>query len=195
MVIRTCILLAILGLSSASAASNPCQTTEFSPPPVAMLNADTQHRLLLNGVGVRRKYVWDVYVGALYLPRSSHSVDEIMNMPGAKRILIHYLRELDMETLRSAWRDGFIQNNTDIELARLQDRLDESLSLFRDVKKGETFTLDYLPGRGTQVTLNGQPGGLIPGEDFYRAILKIWLGEEPAQNQLKECLLLGSPSV
>jgi hypothetical protein len=47
-----------------------------------------------------------------------------------------------------------------------------------------------VPAAGTQLTVDGKPSGApIPGEDFYRALLKIWLGEHPVQDDLKKALL------
>jgi hypothetical protein len=43
------------------------------------------------------------------------------------------------------------------------------------------------------LTVGGKPAGQpIPGEDFYTALLRVWLGEDPAQGNLKEALL-GKP--
>jgi hypothetical protein len=49
---------------------------------------------------------------------------------------------------------------------------------------------DWLPEGGTRLSINGkQLGKDIAGEDFYRALLRIWLGSKPAQDDLKELLL------
>ena len=62
----------------------------------------------------------------------------------------------------------------------------------KEAKKGMRITLDWLPAAGTQLTVEGKPAGSpIPGEDFYRALLRIWLGEKPVQDDLKNALLGG----
>ncbi|HUN67524.1 MAG TPA: chalcone isomerase family protein, partial [Burkholderiales bacterium] len=62
----------------------------------------------------------------------------------------------------------------------------------KEAKKGMRITLDWLPGAGTAVTVDGKAAGLpIQGEDFYRALLRIWLGDNPVQSDLKKALLGG----
>jgi len=59
-----------------------------------------------------------------------------------------------------------------------------------DAQKGAVIQLDYVPGQGTHITLSGKAlGPDIAGEDFYRALLKIWLGDNPSDNSLKRDLL------
>ena len=59
----------------------------------------------------------------------------------------------------------------------------------KEARKGMRITLDWTPA-GTAVTVEGKPAGAaIPGEDFYRALLKIWLGDKPVQADLKGALL------
>ena len=53
------------------------------------------------------------------------------------------------------------------------------------------ITLDWT-GAGTQLLVQGKPAGRpIEGEDFYRALLRIWLGDKPVQDDLKKALLGG----
>jgi hypothetical protein len=59
----------------------------------------------------------------------------------------------------------------------------------KEAKKGMTIALDWT-GSETRVLVNGQPAGKpIAGEDFYGALLRIWLGEQPVQDDLKRALL------
>jgi len=57
------------------------------------------------------------------------------------------------------------------------------------MKKGDRIVIDYLPERGTQVTVKGNLKGVIPGEDFNQALLRVWLGDEPADKGLREGML------
>jgi hypothetical protein len=64
------------------------------------------------------------------------------------------------------------------------------MSEIKEAKKGMRITLDWLSAAGTTVTVDGKAAGLpILGEDFYRALLKIWLGANPVQADLKRALL------
>lgn len=80
-------------------------------------------------------------------------------------------------------------------MAKYQGRLDEMLALmktFGSVKKGTTIHMNLVPGAGTRVLVDGaQKGADIPGDDFFNAILKIWLGKSPVDEDLKEALLGG----
>lgn len=158
------------------------------PAQVTLL--DPGNRISLNGAGVRSKFVFDIYVGALYLKQKSNKVDAILKMPGQKRIAMHFLYdEVAKEKLVDGWIDGFKNNNNAETFKALQERLNQFNKLFVTVKKGDVIYLDYLPGIGTEVRINDEMKGMIPGEDFYQALLKVWLGENPADESLKQGML------
>ncbi len=168
-----------------------CSTAGIDLPQRLALAGAQAVPLTLNGAGARTKYLWDVYVGALYLPAVSASAQAVLDMPGPKRLWLHFVHDVSAAKLAEGWREGFEDNNDAAQLAGLQERLDRSYGMFRDMKAGESIALDYLPGTGTRLWMNGVPGAVITGPDFYRAVLKIWLGDRPAQATLKECLLGG----
>ena len=146
--------------------------------------------LVLNGAGIRKKFFIKVYVGALYLSAKRSTVKEILADPGAKRISMNFLyKELSAEKLVNGWNEGFAGNNSAKELTALQERINQFNSLFSTVRKGDEILLDYLPGKGTQVSIKGVVKGSVPGEDFSRALLKIWLGSKPADGKLKDAML------
>jgi hypothetical protein len=146
---------------------------------------------MLNGAGTRKKFFVKVYVGALYLPKKVTSVDAVLNETGPKRVLMHFLyKKVEGYKLADGWTEGF-ENNSESEMDKLKARLADFNKLFMDVKKGDVILLDYLPGQGTRVTIKGQEKGTIPGEDFNRALLKVWLGPEPADAGLKGAMLGG----
>jgi hypothetical protein len=150
--------------------------------------------LALNGAGVRTRVFFKVYVGALYLRQKTGSTDAVLTDAGAKRVAMHMLRDLEAEQLLSAFNDGLKKNHAPDELARLDPQvkqLDKIFTAVKAVKKGDVVLLDYLPGAGTRVTVRGEDKGTIPGEDFNRALLRIWLGEQPADAALKRAMLGG----
>ena len=187
----TLVVLLLFGIVGLPAHARTCTATDLKVPTFTEI-PDSSVPLVLNGYGTRTKFLWDVYIGALYLPRRSSRVPEILAMPGPKRLWLHFLREVSAEKLLEGWRDGFEGNNTPAQLALLAQRLEKTYPLFRTMKEGESLTLDYLPGVGTQLRIEGKPDITISGEDFYRAILKVWLGERPAQSALRDCLLGGN---
>jgi len=146
--------------------------------------------LVLNGAGIRKKFFVKVYVGALYLTAKRTTADQILSDGGPKRILMSFLyKEVSAEKLVDGWNDGFGSNNSPEELKALQDRIDQFNSLFATVHKGDVIRLDYIPDEGTRVLINDMLKGTVPGEDFSSALLKIWLGREPADGGLKDAML------
>ncbi len=157
-------------------------------------------QLLLNGVGVRRKLVVaKVYVAALYLTGKQVSAQAVLSDPGAKRLALHVLQaEVDAEDLVAALHDGLAANNQPPELAPLEARIRDLAAMMREmgrINQGGSVLLDYLPGIGTRISVNGVARITIPGEDFNRALLRIWLGDRPVDGRLKQELLGGESSV
>ena len=152
-----------------------------------------QSELQLNGAGVRTKFVFKVYVTALYVPERKSSTAEILALPGPKRVSMRLVRDLSAEQLVEALEEGIRDNTSPAELEALSSRLVELKAIMLEVKQGrdgDLMTLDFLPGTGTQVAMNGTVRGkTIAGDDFYRALLRIWLGDNPISKDLKKALL------
>ena len=152
--------------------------------------------LVLNGAGVRVKIIVDVYAAGLYLPNKVRSEGKAIASTGAKSMQIVLLRDLTGEKFAEAMIDGFKANNTDADIAKDQGKLDQLRSLmltFGTVKEGTTINMTSIPGAGLRVYINGQQkGSEITGDDFYQAMLKIWLGEKPVDSDLKSALLGGN---
>jgi long-chain acyl-CoA synthetase len=151
-------------------------------------------QLVLNGAGVRRKLlVVKVYVTALYLSQKKTTSDAVLSDPGPKRIAMHVLQdEITADQLVAALQDGLAANNQPPVLAPLEQRIRELAAMMHQVgriNQGGTVLLDYLPGIGTRVTINGVTRLTLPGEDFSRALLRIWLGDRPVDGRLKQALL------
>ena len=150
--------------------------------------------LQLNGAGIRTKMIFRVYVGALYLGEKKRTTDAILADAGAKRVALHMLRELSSEKLLEAFDKGMAANNTPAEMSALDARLKEFSAIFHTVKevaKGDVLTLDYSPATGTRISVNGTEKGRVESVEFNRALLKIWLGDKPVDEDLKKGLLGG----
>jgi hypothetical protein len=156
---------------------------------------DEDQKLTLNGAGLRKRAFFNVYVIGLYLPEKKTAAADIVNAPGVKRVLIHMMRDVDASQFVDALRDGMKDNLSEADMKRLEPQISElsgTMSRIKVAKTGMRITLDWLPGKGTQVTVEGKPtGAVIPGEDFYRGLLRIWLGDNPVQADLKKALLGG----
>ena len=152
--------------------------------------ADGQPELVLNGAGIRTKFFVKVYAAGLYLTQTSGSADAVLALSGPKRVRMHFIHsEVEADKIRSGWTDGYRANHSDAEFAALKDRIQQFNELFPTLKAGDVVDVDYIPGSGTAVRLNGETQGIIPGEDFYPATLKIWLGDKPAHSGLKKAML------
>ena len=149
--------------------------------------------LQLNGAGVRTRLIFKVYVGALYLPERKSGAAEVLALRGAKRVSMTLLRDLRAKQLTDALEEGMRANHSEVEIAALRERLDALLAVMNEIgsaKEKTVITLDFLPESGTGVTVDGASRGKpIPGEDFFVALLKIWLGEKPVDADLKKAML------
>ena len=147
-------------------------------------------KMVLNGAGIRTKFFVKVYVGALYLKEKNSNPGAILEMPGPKRVVMHFLHsEVAKEKITDAWNAGFSENSSAKEMEAFQPDLNRFNALFRTMHKGDVIRLDYLPSEGTQVWINDVLQGSIKGENFNRALLKVWLGSSPADKGLKEGML------
>jgi hypothetical protein len=148
--------------------------------------------LALKGAGLRKRVFFQVYAMGLYV--ADRKGDPIAQ-GGAKRVAIHMLRDVDADTFAKALVDGMRPNHDEATMKALEPRiaqLNAIMAEIKEAKKGMTIALDWLPGAGTQVTIDGRAAGKpIEGEDFYRALLRIWLGDKPVQDDLKKALLGG----
>jgi hypothetical protein len=152
--------------------------------------------LKLNGAGVRYKLIFPVYSAGLYLNEKKKTPAEIYATPGAKRMRLVMQRTVNAEEFGQAFLAGIQQNSDKAERARLVEPLMKFGQLFATVpelKKGDTIAIDFIPGQGTVIQINGkQAAEPIAEPAFYTMLLKIWLGDKPADAKLKNALL-GEP--
>lgn len=161
--------------------------------PDTLTLAPDQAALVLNGAGIRSKFFIKVYVGALYLSARTTDVAAVLRNTGPVAVHMHFLHsEVSKEKLIDAWNDGFNANLSDTERAKLNPRIEQFNALFQTARNGDVIKLDYVPGAGTTITINHDKRGVVDGEDFMQAWLKIWLGEKPADDDLKRGMLGGS---
>jgi hypothetical protein len=150
-------------------------------------------KLHLNGAGTRYKAIFKVYVAGLYLPKKGGTPEEVLAMPGAKRLNITMLREIDSSELGKLFSRGMEDNMEKAAFSKLIPGVLRMSQVFSDHKKlgaGDTFSLEWVPGTGTILTVKGVPQGEPFKEpEFFNALLRIWLGPKPADWKLKEALL------
>ena len=148
--------------------------------------ADTT--LKLRGTGLLRVMVFaKIYVAALYLPEDYPAKLALSDVP--KRLEVEYLRSIAGKDFGPATNKKVSENVDQQTFQRLQPRLEYHNSLYRDVRAGDRCALTYIPGKGTELTINGEPKGTIEGADFAAALFSIWLGPKPISESLKKELL------
>jgi len=149
--------------------------------------------LVLNGAGLRKLLFLDLYAIGLYLPESKRKAEEILLLPGPKRVAIRMLRDVSAEAFTQALIDGLRKNHSDAEMVRLGPRISQLTRIMADIqeaKEGMAIDIDWAQGEGLRLRIDGKPSGQpIVGEDFYRALLRVWLGLNPVQDDLKAALL------
>lgn len=150
-------------------------------------------RLQLNGAGIRYKGPFKVYTAGLYVPRKASTPEEVLALPGAKRVSVTMLREIDAGELGKLFIRGVEDNMDKAAMSKLIPGLMRMSQIFTEHKRlqaGDTFTLDWVPGTGAVVSVRGVPQGEPFKEpEFFNALLRIWLGPVPADWKLKESLL------
>ena len=150
--------------------------------------------LVLNGAGLRTKLMLKIYVIGLYLPARTTSADAVINSKQLRRAHLVMKRGLGAGTVWDAFEDGIEANNSPAELTALKPKLDEIERLFNElgeVAENDALDIDFGADGSTSVRYKGQPKGSIAGTDLQQALLKIWLGKNPVQNDLKAALLKG----
>jgi chalcone isomerase-like protein len=148
--------------------------------------------LVLNGAGIRTKAIFKVYVGSLYVPAKTADAAAVL-AKGPRRIQLNMLRNVSADDILNALNEGLRDNNSDAELAAVKAQSDQLASILKgsgDLKEGNVVTFDFVDG-ATVVGLNGATRGTIPGEAFNKALTKAWLGDKPAQADLKKAMLGG----
>jgi chalcone isomerase-like protein len=169
------------------------QTTEVSGVKFnnsVMLAAST---LQLNGAGTRYKTIIKVYAAALYLPAKATTPEAVLSAPGPKRLQVAMLRDIDANELGKLFTRGMEDNSTREEFGKTIAgtlRLADMFAARKKLVAGDQFTVDYLPGRGTLIAINGQQQGEpVKEPEFFNALMRIWLGKSPADALLKNALL------
>jgi hypothetical protein len=158
--------------------------------PETIVQADTGRKLLLNGAGIRSKFIFSIYIGALYLPVKMHDVPAILKADVPNRVLMHCLyHEIEKAKLVDAWNEGFNSNLNQQQRKDLHGSIAQFNGMFPALNRGDVVLLDYIPGKGTRLSFNGRILGTVEGRDFNKALLSIWLGEHPADTDLKAAML------
>ncbi|WP_422137479.1 chalcone isomerase family protein [Endozoicomonas sp. ALC020] len=146
--------------------------------------------LKLNGAGVRSKFFVDLYVGSLFTTEKASEASSVLNSTTPVAIQLFITSTLiTSEKLTEAVNEGF-EKSTGGQIAPLEDRLTAFIDVFKDeIVKGDNFVMFITPGKGVNVYKNGKKLATIEGDDFSKALLGVWLGDQPADADLKADML------
>jgi hypothetical protein len=149
--------------------------------------------LKLNGAGMRTKFIVKVYAAGLYLPEKNRNVADILKMDGPRRVTLVMMRDLTSNDFGDAFMTGLNNNLGAAEKSQFVSQISKFGEMFGSIealKKGDVLHLDWIPGTGTQTELNGKKvGEAVPDLAFYNAVLRIWIGDKPADSSLKPAML------
>lgn len=175
------VLLCFTGTSHA----REVKGVEF-PETITIGNKECQ----LTGIGIRKKLVISVYLGALYLEKPTDNSAEVIASIQCKRLKNHFIyKEVGVDSIVEAWIEGFKKNTPDIS-PELQSKIDRFNAMFTEpMYKGDTMEFTYIPGTGTEVRIKNTVAGVIEGDDFMQALFSIWFGPSPPGKGLKDGML------
>jgi hypothetical protein len=156
------------------------------------------HELQLNGIALRTRYAFvKVYVAGLYLRTRASTAQAAIDTDGPKRIVVVMLRDASAQQFLDSIAAGMRANNSPAQLAAVRPQTEELQAKIRAVgeaKRGMRIVLDYAPSAGgTTLYVDGAAQGRpMAGKAFNQALLRVWLGEDPVQPDLKKALLGGA---
>jgi hypothetical protein len=186
------VVMMMAGLTTGGAWAQTVEREGVKFEPTAQLGGAS---LQLNGVGVRTRAIFKVYAAGLYVPQKAGSASALLAQKGPRRMAITMLRNVDADTFAGALSEGLQKNLSDAQFVGFKPQIDALNASFKaagEAKKGDVIHLEFAPDAGTRVVVNGKPqGSPIAGEEFYNAVLRIWLGDKPVDDDLKKGLLGG----
>ncbi len=144
--------------------------------------------LVLNGMGLRTKFFFKVYVAGLYLEKPCSAGEEVASSEQLKRLDLVFLRSVGGKTVAEALAEDFANNAGDA-MPALKARIERFEKLIPDVRKGGRMSFVYRPGAGLEVLVDGSGAGSIEGKDFADMLFRVWVGKKPADKALKAGLL------
>ena len=182
---RAVALSAVLAFGLSAAPAEAKELAGASMPDTLSVAGKT---LKLNGLGLRKKAVFKVYVGGLYLEAPSSDAAAVLAADAPKALRMHFLRSIDRAKLVETFQEGFVAN-AGTKAAAEKENVDRLLATVADVKDGSVTTYTYVPGAGTLVNRDGKDVATIPGKAFADVLFSLWLGPKPPSEDLQRGLL------
>lgn len=184
---RLALLIAVL------ATAGGLQAAEVAEVRIADLVKVGDNELVLNGAGLRSKLFFKVYVGALYAGQKASDAQALIDSTQPRRMRLRMMRDVDADSFYAALDEGLRNNHTAAQFAEIKapaEQLGALMRAFGKVREGEVIDIDFAAD-GIALTRNGEPAGKVAGAAFAKGLLRVWLGDKPADAGLKKSLLGG----
>lgn len=181
LILATTLVLAATAASAATVAGvNIAETTDVNG-----------QKLVLNGAGLRKKFVIKVYTGALYLPAKQANPAAILSGDTPRQMVMHFVYDVDKGKIAEAWEEG-LEANAPNAGADVKNNFKTLSAWMEDMKEGQELSMTYVPGAGTSVVVNGKAKGTLPGKATADAILSTWIGAKPGPGKDFKNAVLGA---
>jgi hypothetical protein len=154
-------------------------------------------KLQLNGAGIRQQAATPLYTAGLYLEKKATTAEEVLQTQGAKQLRVVMLREFNSRDFGALLSRGLVTNSNDDQLAELIPEIMDLGTLIAErgkLEAGDSFVIDWSATQGTTIRVNQRSSRKPSVEMFVKpdvmgALMRIWLGNNPADAGLKVALL------
>lgn len=159
---------------------------------VSMADSTTtgDHQLVLNGMALRSKLIFKVYVAGLYLPTKQSDAGQVLAADGVRHLVMRFTRKVTAKQVCEGWYEG-LEANTPNPPAALRKEFDTLCTWMEDVRAEDQYAFTYIPGEGTEVTVKGQSRGTIESKEFADALFACWIGPHPGPGEAFRQDLMG----
>ncbi|MEO5667499.1 MAG: chalcone isomerase family protein [Bdellovibrionota bacterium] len=144
----------------------------------------------LNGLGLRLATFFKVkvYVAGLYVAKKSTDASALLMDADSKLMRLSFLRDLDAAKLSDAFAEGFEKACKGGECKDYASAVKSFTALQPEVRRGEVLDFEFHPSevilkKGDKVL------GHVNSVGFSQILLRIWIGENPPNSELKTGLL------
>ncbi len=144
--------------------------------------------LVLNGMGIRTKYIVKVYIAGLYLEQKSSDANAIIKADAPKQIVMKFVHGASKSQMKDAFDESF-RDNTPEAAKTMKAQIDQLLNALDAVKSGDEMVVTYVPGTGSSLAINGQNKVTIADPAFGPVLFSVWLGPKPPNADLKKGML------
>lgn len=171
-------------------AASPCLGRTVEGVDFPETSAASGAPVSLVGVGVRTKWMTNVYAMGVYQATAKKSASHIVNSDEAKLLWLHMLRGISGDKMRDAIDDGLEKNISEAELAKIKPDVERIKAAFPgSIGKGLVIQFAYTPAKGTTLRIGGSDKVTVAGRGFMAAMWSIWFGKSPADKDLRDAVL------